>query len=92
MPTDLSSLAAAAHTAVLTMEMQRGVVGDLTPIPDLAAAVTADGTVANTARVLEAAGAAGARVVHCTAERPTMPTRSSATPWPYSHPARRATS
>jgi nicotinamidase-related amidase len=68
MPTDLNSLAAPTHTAVLTMEMQRGVVGDLTPVPDLAAAVAASGTVAHLARVLEAARTAGARVVHCTAE------------------------
>ena len=50
------------------MEMQRGVIGDLTPIPDLAAAVAAQGTVAATARLLAAARAEGARVVHCTAE------------------------
>ncbi len=68
MPIDLSELAAPAHTAVLTMEIQRGVVGDLTAFPQLAAAADRAGVIPNTARVLEAARAAGASVVHCTAE------------------------
>jgi nicotinamidase-related amidase len=67
-PADLSVLAAPDHTAVLTMEMQRGVVGDLSPIPDLAAAVAAAGTVEATAHLLRAGRAANVRVVHCTAE------------------------
>lgn len=54
--------------AVVTMELQRGVVGDLSSFPELAAATTAAGVVANTARLLEAARAAGVPVVHCTAE------------------------
>lgn len=50
------------------MEMQRGVIGDLSPIPDLAEEVARTGVVENTARLLRAARGAGARVVHCTAE------------------------
>jgi nicotinamidase-related amidase len=62
-----------AHTAVLTMEMQRGVVGDLSTMDSLVAAVAAAGTIERTARLAAAARGAGARVVHCTAEfRPDL--------------------
>jgi nicotinamidase-related amidase len=67
-PIDLEQLANPAHTAVLTMEMQRGVMGDLATIPALAEAAAAEGIVQATARLLGAARAAGTRVVHCTAE------------------------
>lgn len=68
MPIDLAELLAPAHTAVLTMEVQRGVVGDLSMLPDLAAEVAAKGVIANIATIVRAARAAGAHVVHCTAE------------------------
>lgn len=68
MPIDLSELADPAHTAVLTMEMQRGVIGDLASIPRLAEAAASTGIVDATARLLDAARRAGARVVHCTAQ------------------------
>jgi nicotinamidase-related amidase len=67
-PIDLSELADPAHTAVLTMEMQRGVIGDLASIPTLAKAAASTGIVDATARLLDAARRAGARVVHCTAQ------------------------
>ncbi len=51
--------------AVLVMELQRGVVGDLATMPALAQAVQSAGVVAATARVLDAARAAGVRVIHC---------------------------
>ncbi len=50
------------------MEIQRGVIGDLTSFPELAAAAQEVGVVANTARLLEEAREHGVRVVHCTAE------------------------
>jgi nicotinamidase-related amidase len=50
------------------MEIQRGVVGDLTAFPQLAEAAARAGVVPNTARLLGAARSVGARVVHCTAE------------------------
>ncbi|MGI5283062.1 isochorismatase family cysteine hydrolase [Nonomuraea polychroma] len=53
--------------AVLVMEMQRGVVGDLTKFPDLVAACERHDVVANTARLLHTARAAGIPVIHCTA-------------------------
>jgi len=65
---DLAALVDPAHTAVLTMEIQRGVVGDLTSFPELAAEAERVGMFSATSRLLDAARAAGARVVHCTAE------------------------
>lgn len=68
MPVDLAALAAPSQTAVLTMELQRGVVGDLSAVPELAAAVTASGLVGKVAGLLGAARGSGVRVVHCLAE------------------------
>ncbi len=67
MPVDLADLVGKGRSAVLTMELQRGVVGDLSSFPELAAAVRDTGVIANTARLLTAARAAGVPVVHCTA-------------------------
>ncbi|MFI7706314.1 isochorismatase family cysteine hydrolase [Nonomuraea sp. NPDC049480] len=53
--------------AVLVMEMQRGVVGDLTKFPDLVAACERHDVVANIARLLHTARTAGIPVIHCTA-------------------------
>jgi len=50
------------------MEIQRGVVGDLSSFPQLAAEAERAGVVANTARLLAAARPLGIPVVHCTAE------------------------
>ena len=63
----LEELVAPGRAAVLTMELQRGVMGDLACIPALADAVRAAGVVPATARVLAAARARGVRVIHCTA-------------------------
>jgi nicotinamidase-related amidase len=67
-PIDLAELVAPDHTAVVTMELQRGVVGDHATLGELAAACEERGVVASAARVVEGARAAGAKVVHCTAE------------------------
>jgi nicotinamidase-related amidase len=67
-PVDLSELAAPGRCAVLTQELQRGVIGDLTSFPHLAAAAEEVGVVPNTARLLAAARERGIPVVHCTAE------------------------
>jgi nicotinamidase-related amidase len=56
------------HAAVVTVEMQRGVVGDLPVLPDLAAVAQAEGLAARVGGLCKAAREAGARVVHCTAE------------------------
>ncbi len=68
MALDLERLADPAHTALLTQECQRGVMGDLSQLPELADA--ARGAVTrNLSQLVEAARGAGARVIHCTAER-----------------------
>jgi nicotinamidase-related amidase len=67
-PIDLVDLTRPAHTAVLTMEIQRGVVGDLSAYPELADAATRVGVIPNTARLLSSARKRGVPVVHCTAE------------------------
>lgn len=63
----LRELVARGRCAVVVMEMQRGVVGDLACIPELGRAVTEAGIISNTARLARAARAAGVRVIHCTA-------------------------
>ena len=68
MAVDLAGLVVPSATAVLTMEIQRGVIGDLSAFPQLRQAADRVGVVPNTARLLAAARSSGARVVHCTAE------------------------
>lgn len=68
MPVDLAELLDPAHTAVLTMELQRGVVGDRAVIGALADAVANGNVIDHAARVVTAGRDAGARIVHCTAE------------------------
>jgi nicotinamidase-related amidase len=55
------------RAAVVTMEMQRGVIGDVSSIPDLAAAVADEGVIPKTATLLDAARSVGVSVVHCLA-------------------------
>ncbi|MFC5831082.1 cysteine hydrolase [Nonomuraea insulae] len=55
------------RVAVLVMEMQRGVVGDLTKFPDLVDACARHDVFANAARLLQAARQADLPVIHCTA-------------------------
>jgi nicotinamidase-related amidase len=61
-----SELVAPATTAVLTMELQRGVCGDLAAIAVLADAVRDLGVAVAAGRLCRAARAAGATVVHAT--------------------------
>lgn len=70
MPVDLGELLAPGRCAVLTMELQRGVVGEQSSFPELAAAVAIDGVVVQAARLVTGARAAGVPVVHCTAGFP----------------------
>lgn len=64
----LATLIDPPNTAVLTMELQQGVVGEGALLPALVEAVADAGTIDQAARVCDAARGAGARVVHCTAE------------------------
>ncbi|MFB7293283.1 isochorismatase family protein [Actinacidiphila glaucinigra] len=65
----LDALLTPRSAAVLTVECQRGVVGPGGALPELAAAVRASGALDATARLVAAAHAAGATVVHAVAER-----------------------
>src|SRR4051794_35394809 len=67
MAVDLAKLVAPAHTAVVTSEIQQGVIGESAVLPHLANAVRESGAIARIADVVRAGRAAGARVVHGTA-------------------------
>ena len=63
----LAELAAKGKTAVLTMEMQRGVIGDLAKIRALADVVAAEGIPQRVGELLGGARRAGVPIVHCRA-------------------------
>lgn len=67
MPLDLSALVDPAHTALVTQELQRAVIGDLSALPELAE--NARDALPQMAALVEAARGAGAPVIHCIAER-----------------------
>jgi nicotinamidase-related amidase len=68
MPLDLAALLDPVHTAVVTSEVQNGVVGAESALPQLAVAA-AEEMLPNLGRLLPVARAAGVQVVHCTAYR-----------------------
>ena len=68
MPVDLAALVAPAHTAIVTSEVQNGVLGDRSVLPQLAEAAQAV-LVPALRKLLPAGRAAGVQVVHCTAYR-----------------------
>jgi biuret amidohydrolase len=65
---DLARLVDPRHTAVVTCEMQRGIIGDLAELRELADEVAALGVVPAAARLVRGARAAGVRVVHALVE------------------------
>lgn len=67
MSVDLRTLVDPAHTAVVTQELQGGVVGAESALPALAEAAAP--TLPAVRRLVTAARAAGIPVVHCVAER-----------------------
>lgn len=69
MPLDLEELVRPSHTALVTQECQRGVLGDGGTFPALAESARARGMVTNIATALSAARAAGVSVVHCVMAR-----------------------
>lgn len=69
MTTDLQELLTPATTVLLTQECQRGVVGPNSMIPALAQAARASGALANVTRLVHAARAAKAGVLHALAAR-----------------------
>ena len=68
MPVDLASLVSPERTAIVTSEVQNGVVGDRSVLPQLAEAAQA-GMGPALRKLLPVARAAGVQVVHCTAYR-----------------------
>lgn len=64
MPIDLGALIAPAHTALVTCEMQRGIIGDRAELRDLADEVAALGIIERAAELAHTARAAGVLVVH----------------------------
>lgn len=68
MPVDLKDLVAPHHTAVVTCEMQRGVIGDIASTRELADEVASRGVIVAAATLARAARRHGARVVHATVE------------------------
>jgi nicotinamidase-related amidase len=67
MAVDLADLVAPPHTAVVTSEVQRGVIGDSSALPELAAAARRARLIPNVAKLVRAGRAAGVRIVHGTA-------------------------
>ena len=64
---ELADLTDPTRTAVVTMELQRGITGDLATMPSLRDELLARGVIDAAARVCRAARAADVRVVHCMA-------------------------
>jgi len=64
----LRDLVAPGRTALVLQEVQRGVMGSESVLPQLADAARASGATANIARLATAARAASVPVIHCTAE------------------------
>lgn len=64
MPVDLSTLCAPGHTALVTSEVQNGVVGERSSLPELAEAAQAT-MIPAVARLAQAARKTGVAVVHC---------------------------
>jgi nicotinamidase-related amidase len=73
MPIDLSEMLEPASTAVVTMEVQRSTVGDLTSLPDLRHAAEDEGVLPRIKTLLVSARQAGVRVVHCTVGSSQVP-------------------
>src|SRR5688572_11079416 len=66
MPRDLREVVDPAHTVLVLQECQKGVIGEMSALPEMAAAARVD-MIPNLARLTKAARAAGVRVIHATA-------------------------
>ena len=64
---ELTELVNPKHTVVVTMEMQRGVVGDLSSFSDLQSAAETSGVLSNGPSICAAARAQSVRVLHAVA-------------------------
>lgn len=68
MALDFGTLVAPDHTALVLQEVQNGVVGDESVLPELAAAAARVGLIEHCAALAARARAVGVPVFHCTAE------------------------
>ena len=68
MALDLSELVAVGHTALVLQEVQNGVVGEPSVLPELATAGARVGLIEHCAALAARARAIGVPVFHCTAE------------------------
>jgi len=68
-PFELAEWVRPERTALVTQEIQVGVVGARSALPELAAEATRVGLIQNVARLLTAARRVGVTIVHCTAAR-----------------------
>jgi nicotinamidase-related amidase len=66
MPRDLRDIVDPAHTVLILQECQKGVIGELSALPEMAAAARVE-MIPNLERLTKAARAAGVRVIHATA-------------------------
>lgn len=66
MPRDIAPLVDPAHTVLLLQECQKGVIGSLSALPEMAEAAQKE-MVPNVVRLAAAARRAGVRVIHATA-------------------------
>ena len=64
---ELTDLVNPEHTVVITMEVQRGVIGDLSSFPELQSAAEDAGVLSNGPTICNAAREAGGRGLHATA-------------------------
>jgi nicotinamidase-related amidase len=69
MPRDLREIVDPQHTVLILQECQKGVIGEISNLPDMAAAAKVE-MIPNVARLAEAARAAGVKVIHATAAHP----------------------
>jgi biuret amidohydrolase len=67
-PVDLVSLVAPGHTALVLQEVQNGVVGEPSALPQLAESAAAVDLIGHCAALARAARGVGIPVIHCTAE------------------------
>jgi len=68
MPLDLEKILMPGECALVTQECQRGVIGDRSALPELAAQAQ-DGMIDAVATLVDVGRRAGVQIIHCTAER-----------------------
>ena len=83
---DLCELVAPGHTAIITQECQRGVIGAESVLPELAESARTSGMIDNVARLVDSGRRAGVEIIHHVAAhrsdmRARTTTRDCSGPW-----------